>query len=231
MNAVEINNLVKSYTKNNTGEKEALIVLDGVDVQISSGEFTVITGASGNGKTTLLGIISGLCDYDSGSVRVLDHDYSTLTWEEKSLFRTAYIGYVFQDFFLIDELNALENVMLPRELAGTEDGRTEEIASQLLEKFGLIDRKDHFPHQLSGGEKQRVSIARSLVNAPQILLVDEPTTNLDPVTASNVLEYLIDIKKSLDMTVISVANDPKLIEIGDRVLVVKNKEVQEIKSQ
>lgn len=228
MNAVEINNLVKSYVKNNTGGKESISVLDGVDLQISSGEFTVITGASGEGKTTLLGIISGLCDYDSGSVRILDHDYSTMTWEEKSLFRTAYIGYIFQEFFMIDELNALENVMLPRELAGTEDGRTEEIAGQLLEKFGLTERKDHFPHQLSGGEKQRVSIARSLINAPQILLVDEPTTNLDPVTASNVLEYLIDIKKSLDMTVISVTNDPKLIEIGNRVFKVSNSDVKQI---
>ena len=137
------------------------------------------------------------------------------------------VGKIVADF-LIDELNALENVMLPRELAGTEDGRTEESASQLLKKFGLIDRKDHFPHQLSGGEKQRVSIARSLVNAPQILLVDEPTTNLDPVTADSVLEYLIDIKNSLDMTIISVTNDSKLIDIGDRVFVVKNRIVQEI---
>jgi len=224
---VEIHDLVKSYSRNNTAEEEIITVLDGVDLEITMGDFSVITGASGNGKTTLLGIISGLCDYDSGSVRVLDHEYSTMTWEEKSLFRTAYIGHVFQDFFLIDELNALENVMLPRELAGTADGRTEEIAGQLLEKFGLADRKDHFPHQLSGGEKQRVSIARSLVNAPQILLVDEPTTNLDPVTASTVLDYLVDIKDSLEMTVISVTNDPKLIEIGDRVLVVENKNVRE----
>ncbi|MFW9992950.1 MAG: ABC transporter ATP-binding protein [Candidatus Odinarchaeota archaeon] len=226
-----IKNLIKNYKRKISQETEAILVLDQLDLVIDEGEFIVLTGVSGTGKTTLLNVISGLCDFDSGTVRILEHDLHEMTWEEKSLFRSAFIGFVFQDFYLIDTLTAFENVMLPLELAGSGDQKSRQLAEQLLKGLRLDNRKNHFPHQLSGGEKQRVSLARSLVNSPQLLLIDEPTANLDPETTQILIDHLLEIKEALEITVVAVSHDPQLIKMGDRILEMKDRKIREIEKK
>ena len=194
-----------------------LEVLHEVDLQVQWGEFVAITGPSGSGKTTLLSLIGALDSPDSGEIWLEDIAVHCLKGTAAADFRREQVGFVFQLFYLLPNLSALENVMAPllpyrRKLRFDLKRR----ALQLLEQVGLGDRQGHPPARLSGGEQQRVAIARALVNRPKIVLADEPTGNLDPATGEEVLEVLRELQREGKQTLIMVTHDPQLAALADR---------------
>ena len=178
---LNVRNLEKSYS---SGSKK-LTVLHNINFDIGEGETFAIVGPSGSGKTTLLGICAGLDRPDSGSIALCGTEIGPLTEDERAILRNRKVGFIFQDFQLIPTLTALENVAVPMELQG--DGNAIEGSRELLEKVGLGNRFHHYPSQLSGGEQQRVAVARAFSNKPSILFADEPTGNLDSETGENIL--------------------------------------------
>lgn len=197
--------------------RDTVEVLRGVDLQIEPYEKLFLRGASGAGKTTLLYTLAGLERPDSGTVKIGDESLYELTKARQAEFRNSTIGYVFQHYFLLPDLTALENVCLPAMMAGKRRGRRER-AAELLNLVGLDRRMNHRPTELSGGEQQRVAIARSLVNDPQILFADEPTGNLDSKTGGEVIETLLGIVSEAKKTLIVVTHDSTLAALGDRQL-------------
>ena len=198
------------------GEGElAVRALNGVDLEVGVGELVVVLGPSGSGKTTLLNVIGGIEPASGGSVVVAGRDLGALDEEGRTGFRRVWVGFVFQFFNLIPTLTALENVELIAELSGHSDGRK---AAALLGEVGLADRIDHFPAQLSGGEQQRVAVARALVADPALLLCDEPTGALDLETGRVVLESLREINQRSGRTVIIVTHNTAVARMADRVL-------------
>ena len=209
---VEAHRLSKSYA---IGERH-IPVLQQVDLNVAAGEFLVVRGSSGSGKTTLLSLLSGLDRPDSGRIRIEGHDITDLSEDELAPLRNAAFGFVFQSFHLIPSLTALENVMFPAELRG--EGRAREQALALLDQVGLEARSDNFPHQLSGGEMQRVAICRALINHPRIIFADEPTGNLDSRNGRLVLELLLDFHRRQRTTLIMVTHSRELAGLADRVI-------------
>jgi putative ABC transport system ATP-binding protein len=196
------------------GEGElAVHALRETDLEVRPEEFVVLLGPSGSGKTTLLNVIGGIEPASSGSVVVGGDDVSDLDEEGRTRFRRETVGFIFQFFNLIPTLTALENVQLIAELAGAE-----ERSGEMLERVGLGDRLDHFPAQLSGGEQQRVAVARALVGGPRILLGDEPTGALDLETGRRVLGLLHAVSRELDQTVLLVTHNAAIAAMADRVL-------------
>lgn len=190
--------------------------LRGLDFRIESGEFVAIVGPSGSGKSTTLNLL-GLLDTPTEGIVTLDGtDTETYTDRQRTRVRKRTIGFVFQSYYLIPTLTALENVAVPR-LLDTDPAATEQRARDLLTRVGLGDRLDHYPSELSGGQKQRVAIARSLVNDPDLVLADEPTGNLDRDTGEQVLSELLDITGE-DVTVVAVTHDEYVAEFADRTL-------------
>ena len=185
-----------------------LIILDGIDLEINEGESVAIVGASGSGKTTLLGILAGLDTATDGTVKLLDANLTELDEEARALARGQHVGFVFQSFQLLASLTALENVMLPVELRG--DTLAQSQAQELLEKVGLADRLDHYPRQLSGGEQERVAIARAFASNPTVLFADEPTGNLDTQTGELICQLLFDLNTEFGTTLIMVTHDLQL---------------------
>ncbi|WP_255195838.1 ABC transporter ATP-binding protein [Halorarius litoreus] len=210
---VEARGLVKRY-ESGEGYLEAL---KGVDIDIEPGEFIAIMGPSGSGKSTLLNVLGLLDEPTEGTVKLDGEDVTTLSDREKTLARKRTIGFVFQNFYLIPTLTALENVEVPALL--DRDPQTQARATSLLERVGLGDRLDHKPSELSGGQKQRVAIARSLVNEPRLLLADEPTGNLDRATGRQVLEEFERIKEE-GVAVVAVTHDPQVPEFTDRTITI-----------
>ena len=211
--AVETKQLKKSYALPNG----TLQVLQDVNLQIQRGEFVAITGQSGSGKTTLLALLGALDIPDTGEIWVDGMAVHKLRGVAAADFRREKIGFVFQLFYLLPNLTALENVMAPllpyrRQLKFDLKQR----AQELLERVGLASRLGHSPGRLSGGEQQRVAIARALINRPSVLLADEPTGNLDPATGAEVLEILRELQKVGSQTLIIVTHDPKIAELADR---------------
>ncbi len=190
--------------------------MDGISLEINAAESVAIIGASGSGKTTLLGILAGLDTPSSGSVLLDGNELTALDEEQRAVLRGELVGFVFQSFQLLGSLTALENVMLPGELRGDSDPRSE--ASELLRRVGLGDRATHYPRQLSGGEQQRVAIARAFASRPKILFADEPTGNLDKVTGARVIELLFDLNREFAATLILVTHDAPLAERCQRLL-------------
>ena len=174
-----------------------------------------ITGPSGSGKSTLLGLLAGLDRPTSGRVLLDGHDLSALGEDERARLRSERVGFVFQSFHLIPTLTALENVQVPLELRG-EDARGR--AAELVERVGLKDRAHHYPAQLSGGEQQRVAVARAFVNRPKLLFADEPTGNLDAANGQNVVALLAELNREIGTTVVLVTHEPELAARADRVL-------------
>ena len=199
---------VSSLTKSVQLEDKTLALLQPIDLTVNSGETIAIVGSSGSGKTTLLSILAGLDLPTSGEVYLKTHGLHQLNEEQRSQVRANHVGFIFQQFLLINSLTALENVMLPAELANIEDA--EQRGKALLEKVGLGDRLDHYPSQLSGGEQQRVAIARAFIAQPDILFADEPTGNLDTKTGLHITELLFDLNEQLGTTLVLVTHDPKL---------------------
>ena len=191
-------------------------VLRGMNLEISRSERLFLCGASGAGKSTLLYTLAGLERPDSGSVEIDGQSLYSLSAAQQTKFRNEKIGYVFQNYFLLPDLTALENVSLPALIKGSE--KTFLRAAELLEQVGLGDRLNHRPTELSGGEQQRVAIARSLINDPQILFADEPTGNLDSSTGGALMETLMDLVSEKQKTLIVVTHDSKLASLGDRQL-------------
>lgn len=206
----------RSITKTYIAGDRPITVLDKVSLAVNEGEFLVVQGESGSGKSTLLSVLSGLDAIDSGSVLINGRDITNCREDELAPLRNDFFGFVFQSFHLVPSLTALENVMFPAELRG--DPVAEKKAEQLLLRVGLSDRAANFPHQLSGGEKQRCAICRALINDPRIIFADEPTGNLDSVNGKAVLELLLELHGERNTTLVLVTHSSEIAARAGRVI-------------
>lgn len=197
--------------------QETLTILEGIDLQVNSGETVALVGASGSGKSTLLGLLAGLDLPSVGSISILGQSLTELDEEGRAKLRAEQIGFVFQSFLLLPTMTALENVMLPAELRGETD--CEPRARALLESVGLGDRLHHLPPRLSGGEQQRLAIARAFMTRPRLLLADEPTGNLDSKTGEKVIELLFALNREHGTTLVVVTHDRELASRCQRQVV------------
>lgn len=213
--------LTKQYRSANG---QSLTVLDNVSFELVAGDTFAVVGPSGSGKTTLLGLCAGLDRATSGSVSLNNVQLDNLSEDERAEVRNRYVGFVFQNFQLIPTLTALENVMVPLELRG--DSNAEVTARQWLEKVGLGDRLDHYPAQLSGGEQQRVCIARAFSNSPKILFADEPTGNLDADNAAGIVDLIFDLNRTSGTTLVLVTHDLELAKRTKRILKLKGGKIE-----
>ena len=202
---LEINQLYKSFPQADHGYID---VLKNINLEIHEGETVAVVGQSGSGKSTLLSLLAGLDRQTKGSLRLRDKEISEMSEVKLTQFRAENIGIIFQQFYLMPHLTALENVSLPLEMFGYEDYLNR--AKETLQQVGLSDREQHFPHQLSGGESQRVAIARAVVGRPSILLADEPTGNLDNETGVQVANLLFDLVKTTGMTMLLVTHNTEM---------------------
>jgi len=202
-----------------------LTVLDRVDFQVASGESIAIVDPSGSGKTTLLGLCAGLDKATTGSISLNGLKMETLSEDERAAVRNQHVGFIFQNFQLLPTLTALENVMVPLELKKRRDAKGK--AMELLTQVGLGDRASHYPSQLSGGEQQRVSIARAFANEPKILFADEPTGNLDTETGEMIEDLIFNLNKALGTTLILVTHDNALAARTNRIIQIKGGKIQE----
>lgn len=205
---IRCTNLAKSFSS----QAETLHVLRGVDLFLPQGSSCVIMGASGSGKSTLLSILGGLERFDSGEVHVGTFALHSLAEKELPVFRSKYVGFVFQFHYLLKDFTALENVALPAFMGGLTKKESWQKAEKLLADVGLADRKNHFPSELSGGERQRAAIARALINSPLVVLADEPTGNLDASNADAIKELLFKLPEISGTTVILATHDARLAE-------------------
>jgi len=209
---IEINRLVK--TLHGGGHK--VEILNSLDLTVPTGQFIAITGQSGSGKTTLLSLIAGLDTPNSGQIVIDEQDITKLDEDELALLRGKRFGFIFQNFHLIPTLTALENVVLSAELNNTPGASKK--ANNLLGTVGLGDRLHHYPAQLSGGEQQRLSLARAFINEPDIILADEPTGNLDSKNSDRIIELILDLHKVKQATIILVTHELHVAERSERIL-------------
>ncbi|UZD24636.1 ABC transporter ATP-binding protein [Algoriphagus halophytocola] len=221
MNILSVSNLSKVYQ---SGSRK-LTVLDEVNFDIKAGEIISIVGPSGSGKTTLLGLCAGLDSASTGKVSLNGANLQTMNEDERAAVRNQNVGFIFQNFQLLPTLTALENVMVPLELKKRKDARAK--AQELLEKVGLGNRGTHYPTQLSGGEQQRVSIARAFANEPKILFADEPTGNLDTETGEMIEKLIFDLNKEQGTTLVLVTHDLELAAKTQRIIHIKGGKIQE----
>ncbi|CAJ1788922.1 ABC transporter ATP-binding protein [Aeromonas veronii] len=209
--------VVKGLGKSVRLGQESLTILEGIDLQVNSGETVALVGASGSGKSTLLGLLAGLDLPSQGDIEILGKSLGELDEEGRARLRAEQIGFVFQSFLLLPTMTALENVMLPAELRGERD--CEPRARELLAAVGLGERLHHLPPRLSGGEQQRVAIARAFMTRPSLLLADEPTGNLDSKTGEKVIELLFELNRKHGTTLVVVTHDHQLAERCQRQVV------------
>ena len=212
---LNIKNLSKSFK---TGD-QVLKILEDINFSLNEQETFAIVGPSGSGKTTLLGLCAGLDDTSGGTIELCGVDLGSLNEDERAILRNQKVGFIFQDFQLLPSLTALENVIVPLELQG--DKNASAVGKELLEKVGLGARLNHYPSQLSGGEQQRVAMARAFSNRPTILFADEPTGNLDEESGENVVKLLLDLNKEAGTTLIIVTHDLELAKQTQRMIVIK----------
>jgi len=216
MTILQTHGVTKNYR---IGNRE-ITVLDAISLEVAKGEFLVVKGESGSGKSTLLTILSGLDRPDRGRVLIEGLDITDLNEDALAPLRNTTFGFVFQSFHLVPSLNALENVMFPAELKGDTAARAKAYA--LLERVGLAARMSSFPHQLSGGEKQRCAICRALINDPRIIFADEPTGNLDSVNGAAILQLLLELQRERGTTLLLVTHSPEIARRADRVVTLKD---------
>lgn len=209
---LQAENLSKVYTSANKN----LTVLDNVSFTVAQGDSLAIIGPSGSGKTTLLGLCAGLDTASSGSISLMGFKLSALNEDDRAYVRNQYVGFVFQNFQLLSTLTALENVMVPLELRGDRNVAPKALA--LLERVGLADRVNHYPSQLSGGEQQRVAMARAFITDPKILFADEPTGNLDEENAHHITDLLFRMNKEQGTTLVLVTHNLELAQRTQRIL-------------
>jgi len=213
--------IARRVTKRIDTATHTVEILKGVDFEVERGQFVAIMGASGSGKSTLLGLLAGLDSPTSGQILLDGEDITGLEEDELALLRGRKVGFVFQSYQLISTLTAEENVLLPLELAGSARGGRER-ARELLEAVGLLDRRDHYPVQLSGGEQQRVALARAFVMRPPILMADEPTGNLDTKNGRLVLDLLLQLNQREKATLLLVTHDQQLASHADRRITLRD---------
>lgn len=210
---------VRDLTKTYSSGQNTLTVLQNINFDINERSTTAIVGPSGSGKTTLLGLCAGLDQATHGSVILNQNDLNELDEDQRALLRNKYVGFVFQNFQLLPTLTALENIMVPLELRRASN--VKQRAMDLLDKVGLQNRASHYPAQLSGGEQQRISLARAFSNSPKILFADEPTGNLDAETGENVEKLLFDLNREAGTTLILVTHDLTLASKTQRIIHMK----------
>ncbi|WP_288425111.1 ABC transporter ATP-binding protein [uncultured Spirosoma sp.] len=215
MSILRVEDLTRTYS---SGGRD-LTVLHGVSFAIEPGDTFSIVGPSGSGKTTLLGLCAGLDRATSGSVYLNDIRLDMLNEDQRAAIRNQYVGFIFQNFQLLPTLTALENVMVPLELRGEKGAK--QTAQSLLERVGLGQRGHHYPTQLSGGEQQRVSLARAFANRPKILFADEPTGNLDTDTSATVIDLLFELNREAGTTLVLVTHDLDLAAKTNRIIRIK----------
>ena len=211
---IKANNIYKSFGN--------VDVLKGVDLTVNKGEVACIIGASGAGKSTLLQIIGTLEKADKGQILIDNQDINKLNSKNLAAFRNKKIGFVFQFHHLLPEFTALENICIPAYIAGTSKKEATEKAIQLLDYLNLTDRKDHKPSMLSGGEQQRIAVARALINNPAIILADEPSGNLDSQSAKELHELFFNLRNETGQTFIIVTHNPQLAEMADKTFTMKD---------
>ncbi|MFI3218101.1 MAG: ABC transporter ATP-binding protein [Methylococcales bacterium] len=211
--AVRCEKLVKIY---DTGGQK-VIALNGIDLSINLGELMMLVGPSGCGKTTLISVIAGILDQDSGVCELFGENVNAMRSKDKLQFRARHIGFVFQAFNLLPSLNAAENVSIPLLINGVKRAEAERLAIKVLEQVGLGDRWKSFPSQLSGGQQQRVAIARALVHSPRLIVCDEPTSALDHVSGHNVMTLLKEVALHQDRALVIVTHDARIFEFADRI--------------
>lgn len=204
----------------------SLEVLRGVNLEISKGEVVAIVGPSGCGKSTLLHILGSLDKADMGEIVINNTGLSLLSGNKLAAFRNKHIGFVFQFHHLLPEFTALENVCIPGWLAGRNKNEVKEKAEGLLKILGLVDRNENKPNQLSGGEQQRVAVARALINNPDIVFADEPTGNLDSANAQELHQLFFDLRKQFNQTFLIVTHNEELSQLSDRVLHMKDGRIE-----
>ncbi|MDR6782912.1 putative ABC transport system ATP-binding protein [Pedobacter africanus] len=219
-NILDIQNVSKTYKS----AGNALTVLSDISFSVEQGATVAITGPSGSGKTTLLGLCAGLDRASSGSVALNNVKLDQLTEDERAAVRNRYVGFIFQNFQLMPTLTALENVMVPMELRREKDVRARAV--ELLDKVGLSARANHYPIQLSGGEQQRVSLARAFSNRPAILFADEPTGNLDGETSEKIEKLMFDLNHEAGTTLVIVTHDLELASRTSRIIRLKSGLIQ-----
>jgi len=217
-------NLFKSFQ---TTKKVKLGVLKGIDLNIESGKITVIVGASGAGKSTLLHLLGALDRPDSGNIIFNDNDIFSFSDEKLAKFRNQNIGFVFQFHHLLPEFTALENVIIPQLINGTNYSVAEKRSEELMQNVGLKERVSHKPAELSGGEQQRVAVARALANNPQIIFADEPTGNLDSENSEGIHQLINELKNNFGMTFVIVTHNPNLMQLADSVFEIKDGKISQ----
>lgn len=216
---IRCRNIHKSYGK--------LHVLKGISLEIGENEILTITGESGAGKSTLLHILGTLDNCDEGEVEFAGQNVTQLSGKKLSAFRNLNMGFIFQFHQLLPEFSALENVCIPAWISGKAKRKSEQEAMELLDYLGLKDRFDHKPAQLSGGEQQRVAVARALINRPKVIFADEPTGNLDSANAEVLHNYFLKLRNDFGQTVVVVTHNPELAQLGDRNIRMRDGQIVE----
>jgi putative ABC transport system ATP-binding protein len=221
---IEARNLERVYVAG----KEKVYALRDVSLDIRAGEYVSLMGPSGSGKTTFFNIIGALDRPTAGRIRLGGYDLAELRSDELAFFRCAHIGYIFQNYNLIEVVSALRNVLLPLRFRGLSRSEAEDRAAALLTRVGLGHRLKHLPRELSGGQQQRVAIARALANDPRLILADEPTGNLDSKTALEIVELLSSLCRERGVTVVSATHDHRMLAVSDRVVYLRGGAVERV---
>ncbi len=214
---------LQNVTKTVRSGTEDLTILDDVSLGITDGEFVSITGASGSGKSTLLGLIAGLDAPTTGAILIDDADITKMSEDALAQIRSEKVGFIFQSFHLIPSLTAFENILIPMEILGVKGAKSR--AEKLLSDVDLTNRGHHYPSELSGGEQQRIAIARAFANKPKILLADEPTGNLDSKNGGHIFDLMKELHGSNNVTLVLVTHDQSLAEMAERQIILKDGKV------
>lgn len=211
--AVKCHHLIKTYGHGNN----EITALRGIDLEVKTGEMMMLAGPSGCGKTTLISVIAGILDQDSGECEIYGHFFSQMSKAEKIAFRAKNIGFVFQSFNLFPTLTAAENVSIPLIISGVDHEEAAERGAELLAQMGLADRALAYPQELSGGQQQRIAIARALIHNPRLIVCDEPTSALDGETGHKIMELIKKIASDKERALIVVTHDARIFQFADRI--------------